>query len=68
MNAFHDFADMTRDYGLVRYFVITAFVVAVLVAVLFLWGHVPEQPEVPAAPPAVPPVVTAPQSAAPSSY
>ncbi|BAE52787.1 hypothetical protein [Paramagnetospirillum magneticum] len=64
MNAFHDFADMTRDYGLVRYFVITVLVATVLVVVLFLWGHVPDPPETPAASPAV----TAPQSAAPSSY
>jgi hypothetical protein len=64
MNAFHDFADMTRDYGLVRYFVLTAFVAALLAVVLFLWGHVPDPPEGPAALPAE----TAPQSTAPSSY
>ncbi|EME71206.1 hypothetical protein H261_04690 [Paramagnetospirillum caucaseum] len=53
MNAFQDLAEMTRDYGLVRYFVLTIAVVAVLMAVLFLWGHVPENaPEVAPLPPA----------------
>ncbi|KIL99686.1 hypothetical protein CCC_03858 [Paramagnetospirillum magnetotacticum MS-1] len=64
MNAFHDFADMTRDYGLVRYFVMTVAVASFLMLILFLWGHIPDQPEAPAALPAV----TAPQSTAPSSY
>jgi hypothetical protein len=63
MNAFQDLADMTRDYGLVRYFIMVTAAVAVLVVILFLWGHVPEeaaQPEQPAAPQTSP--------AAPSSY
>lgn len=57
MNAFQDLAEMTRDYGLVRYFVLVTMVVAVLVVILFLWGHVPEEaapPAVPQAPPAAP--------------
>ncbi len=60
MNAFHDLAEMTRDYGLIRYFVMTLAAVAVLVTVLFLWGQLPEQQ-------AIPPQAT-PQSAPPSSY
>lgn len=54
MNAFQDLAEMTRDYGLIRYFVLITAVIAVLVAILFLWGHVPEETAQPAAPQAAP--------------
>ena len=64
MNAFHDLAEMTRDYGLVRYFVMTLVAVSVVVLILFLWGHLPEQQDTPAA--TQPPAAT--QSTAPSSY
>lgn len=63
MNAFQDLAEMTRDYGLIRYFVATVSVVAVLMVILFLWGRVPDQPEAPAA---APPLQAAPPS--PTSY
>jgi len=63
MNAFQDLAEMTRDYGLIRYFVVTVSVVAVLMVILFLWGRVPDQPETP---PVTPPLQAAPPS--PTSY
>lgn len=64
MNAFQDLAELTRDYGLVRYFVVTIAVVAVLMLVLFLWGHVPDAPDAPAVAPS--PSQSAP--AAPTAY
>ncbi len=66
MNAFQDLAEMTRDYGLIRYFAVTVSVVAALMVILFLWGRVPDRPEAPAEAP--PPVQAAPQPTAPSSY
>jgi len=66
MNAFQDLAEMTRDYGLIRYFAVTVSVIAALMLILFLWGRVPDESEAPAEAP--PPVQTAPQSTAPSSY
>ncbi|CUW38401.1 conserved protein of unknown function [Magnetospirillum sp. XM-1] len=63
MNAFQDLAEMTRDYGLIRYFIMVTMVVAVLVVILFMWGHVPEGAEE-APQPAAPPASTA----APTSY
>ncbi|ARJ66844.1 hypothetical protein WV31_14765 [Magnetospirillum sp. ME-1] len=67
MNAFQDLADMTRDYGLIRYFIMVTAAVAVLVLILFLWGHVPEGESQPASPQAVAPTPQ-PPSTAPSSY
>lgn len=39
MDAFHDLAQMTRDYGLNRYFIMTTCVVVVLAVGLWIWGH-----------------------------
>lgn len=53
MNPFEDLVQMTRDYGLTRYFAMTVAVVAALMLALFLWGRVPDPavpPEAPAAP------------------
>jgi hypothetical protein len=43
MNSLQDLAQMTRDYGLARYFALTSAVVAVLMLVLFVWGHRPDE-------------------------
>ena len=45
MNAFEDLAQMTRDYGLTRYFVMTVAVVLALMLALFAWGHAGDPPE-----------------------
>lgn len=66
MNAFHDLAQMTRDYGLTRYFVMTVALVAVLMLALFLWGRVPDPAESRSEAPAAP--HSAPSSSPPSSY
>ena len=73
MDAFHDFAEMARDYGLIRYFLMTAAVAVLLMLVLFLWGRVGEvvESEIPAmtAPNAAPATSTteaAPAAAMPS--
>lgn len=70
MNAFHDLAEMTRDYGLIRYFVMTIIAATALMIVLFVWGHSTDDAAAPPQPPAVPaqsPAVPA-QSSAPASY
>jgi hypothetical protein len=54
MNAFHDLAQMTRDYGLTRYFAMTVAVVSALMLALFLWGRVPDPAGPPEAPVAAP--------------
>lgn len=43
MNPLQDLAQMTRDYGLIRYFILTSAVVAVLMLILFIWGHRPDE-------------------------
>jgi hypothetical protein len=63
MNAFHDLAEMTRDYGLIRYFVMTIIAATALMVVLFVWGHSTDDA---AAPPLLSPAPA--QSSAPSSY
>jgi hypothetical protein len=63
MNAFHDLAEMTRDYGLIRYFVVTIIAATVLMIVLFVWGHSTDDA---AAPPQSLPAPA--QTSAPSSH
>ena len=63
MDPFHDFAEMARDYGLIRYFLLTVGVAIALMTVLFVWGHVPDKAE--PGPDIQPAAVT---STPPSSY
>jgi hypothetical protein len=63
MNAFHDLAEMTRDYGLIRYFVVTIIAATTLMIVLFVWGHSSDD-----AATTPPPLPVPAQSPTPSSY
>ena len=57
MDPFHDLAEMARDYGLIRYFLLTVGIAIALMTVLFLWGRVPDPAE--PQPDSQPPAATA---------
>jgi hypothetical protein len=68
MNSLQELAEMTRDYGLVRYFALTLSVVAVLMVILFIWGHRPEESNDIVGPPAATQTPSPPAAAPPVSY